>query len=778
MNESYKIIAEFIDKASPAVKELAQNISEFTKGVVEGAAAELKLMEQNEKLEKSAKKAASPVSELEDRLKKLALQLIAVSVVINGFADAIKEADKLDDLSEKTGLTAGNLRELSYAAKIGGTSLEGLIGAMDKLSRSADKSDEEMSKQAQTFKQLGVEAANADGSLKSSEQLMLDLADAFQGIQDGPEKSAAAFRLFGSEAKNILPLLNKGSEEFKRLKEESRELSGVSEQAFTSFAAASGNLFDNIDKLGQVFSGLFTTLASELVPVFNVVLEEIIASAKEGGMLRDVMKGLGAVFSNVVAPGIKLAAIILNGFFVTLKTVGKGLGAFAAAVAAVFAGDFSGAKKILSEIPDIVAAGGQEISDFQTKMALAGHEAVKLAENVDKPKRKIGSLGTAAKQTKSELEDMVNQMRIANQSFGMDESAKQSLEAQAKFAKDIKAGIEPKRAAALLKEAQALIELNRVLREAADGQKAFEDAQVDIGRIEEQAEIYRYEASLVGKSADERERLIEKFKEEIELRKIVAGLSDDDAAKVSEQYRRAQEARAEAKKAADDAKIANELYDQSITGAQEVYAKRVEILYKMYEEGKITLADYTKLQQEEFDKLTNKMKTTADEATVFWQEAAKNMQGAMSSFFFDFMQGKMSNLGQSFKRMIDQMVANAAAAKLGDMLFGAGFQKNGQLGGLLGSVFSGASNLFGGFRENGGDVQAGKAYVVGEKRPELFVPKVPGMIVPSLDGIGGSSNNLNITVHAFDSKDVLSAMDDISRKGAKMFSRARGKYNF
>lgn len=778
MNESYKIIAEFIDKASPAVKELAHNISEFTKGLVEGAAAELKLMEQNEKLEKSAKQAASPVSELEGRLKTLALQFVAVSTVINGFVDAIKEADKLDDLSEKTGLTAGNLRELSYAAKIGGTSLEGLLGAMDKLGRSADKSDEEMSKQAQTFKQLGVEAANADGSLKSSEQLMMDLADAFQGIQDGPEKSAAAFRLFGSEAKNILPLLNKGSEEFKRLKEESRELSGVSEQAFSSFATASGNLFDNIDKLGQVFSGLFTTLASELVPVFNVMLEEIIVSAKEGGMLREVMNGVGAVFSNVVVPGIKLAAIALNGFFVTLKTVGKGLGAIGAALAAVFAGDFSGAKQILSEIPDVVAAGGKEISDFQTKMALAGHESVKLAENVDKPTRKIGSLGSTAKQTKSELQDMVNQMRIANQSFGMDESAKQSLEAQAKFAKDIKAGIDPKRAAALLKEAQALIELNRVLREAADGQKAFEDAQVDIGRIEEQAEIYRYEASLVGKSADERERLIEKFKEEIELRKIVAGLSDEDAAKVSEQYRKAQEARAEAKKAADDAKIANELYDQSITGAQEVFAKRIEILYKMYEEGKITLEDYTKLQQEEFDKLTNKMKTTADEATVFWQEAAKNMQGAMSSFFFDFMQGKMSNLGQSFKRMIDQMIANAMAAKLGDALFGAGFQKNGQLGGLLGSVFSGASNFFGGFRENGGAVQAGKAYVVGEKRPELFVPKVPGMIVPSLDGIGGSSNNLNITVHAFDSKDVLSAMDDISRKGAKMFSRARGKYNF
>lgn len=34
---------------------------------------------------------------------------------------------------------------------------------------------------------------------------------------------------------------------------------------------------------------------------------------------------------------------------------------------------------------------------------------------------------------------------------------------------------------------------------------------------------------------------------------------------------------------------------------------------------------------------------------------------------------------------------------------------------------------------------AGKAYVVGEKRPELFVPNTSGSIVPDLRGISGPS---------------------------------------
>lgn len=775
--ESFKIVAEFIDKATPAVKQLATNIAEFTKGLVEGAAAELKLMEQNRELAKSAKEAANPMNGLEDSLKGLAVQFLAVASVANAFIAAIREADTLDDLSEKTGISAGNLRELSYAAKIGGTSLEGLLGAMDKLGRSADKSDEEMSKQAQTFKQLGVEASNADGSLKSSEQLMMDLADAFSGIQDGPEKSAAAFRLFGSEAKNLLPLLNKGSGEFKRLKEESQQLSGVSEESFTAFAAASGNLFDNIDKLGQVFGGLFTTLSAELVPVLNVVIEEIISSAKEGGLLREVMNGLGAVFSNVVVPGIKLAAIALNGFFATLKIVGKGIGALAAAVVAVFQGDFAGAKQIMSDFGDDAAKVAGDVVEFQKQLALAGHEAVKLADNTEKPKRTIKSLAKAAKEVKSELQGMVDALRIANAAFGVDESVKQSMEAQLKYVKDLKAGINPARAKALLDEANAYIEMGRALREARAEQDAYEASQADIASIEQQAEIYRYEASIIGKSADERQRLIDKFKEEIDLRKIVAGLSGADAEKVAEQYRNAQKAREEAKQAASDAKIANDLYDQSLQALQDNFAKRIQILVKLYEQGKISIEDLTRIQQEEYDKLLKATQKTADEATVFWQEAAKGIQQSLQSFFFDFMQGKLSDLGSSFKRVIDQMVANALAAKLGEALFGANFQKNGQLGGLASQGMSWLASTFGGFRAGGGDVDAGRAYVVGERRPELFIPKTPGFIMPSLEGVGGGSQNLTINIQAMDNKSVLDNLDKVKRKATTLFGRASNTYN-
>ena len=56
--------------------------------------------------------------------------------------------------------------------------------------------------------------------------------------------------------------------------------------------------------------------------------------------------------------------------------------------------------------------------------------------------------------------------------------------------------------------------------------------------------------------------------------------------------------------------------------------------------------------------------------------------------------------------------------------------------------------LFGGlFRANGGPVKGNSPYIVGERGPELFVPRSSGTIVPN-DGLGGGSTNVVVNVDA------------------------------
>ena len=69
------------------------------------------------------------------------------------------------------------------------------------------------------------------------------------------------------------------------------------------------------------------------------------------------------------------------------------------------------------------------------------------------------------------------------------------------------------------------------------------------------------------------------------------------------------------------------------------------------------------------------------------------------------------------------------------------------VGGLKASTGGGFfSSLFGGFKADGGNVSAGKSYVVGERGAELFMPNRSGTIIPN-DGINSGGNTKNITVN-------------------------------
>lgn len=104
----------------------------------------------------------------------------------------------------------------------------------------------------------------------------------------------------------------------------------------------------------------------------------------------------------------------------------------------------------------------------------------------------------------------------------------------------------------------------------------------------------------------------------------------------------------------------------------------------------------------------------------------------------------------SVREMVADMMANMAQLafknSVSQLLFGAsGNASNG--GGLFGSL---GSTLFGGMREAGGPVTAGVPYVVGEKRPELFVPKQSGYIMPTVPQTSAqrSAPNINLSIDA------------------------------
>lgn len=159
--------------------------------------------------------------------------------------------------------------------------------------------------------------------------------------------------------------------------------------------------------------------------------------------------------------------------------------------------------------------------------------------------------------------------------------------------------------------------------------------------------------------------------------------------------------------------------------------------------------------QREID-LSEEKRTTLERLKLAQQgvnDAAKYLGNSAVDALEDFIFN-----GAKAEDVARRLAASLAKAALQALLLGDGplaglFGTKAGSGGGLGGLLGGLIGSFGGARAGGGPVSPGRAYLVGEKRPELFVPGSAGRIVPRVPdavmparGGGSSSTQLALTV--------------------------------
>lgn len=135
------------------------------------------------------------------------------------------------------------------------------------------------------------------------------------------------------------------------------------------------------------------------------------------------------------------------------------------------------------------------------------------------------------------------------------------------------------------------------------------------------------------------------------------------------------------------------------------------------------------------------------------QEAA---QMHLAGLFETALSGGFDDVWKQFKaqgiQALSYLLASMITGQGAGGLFGGG--GGGGVGGFLGGLMN-VFGLFNGggigggiqFRASGGPVKAGHPYIVGEKRAELFVPRVDGNIIPRVPAMGGGGG-LSVTINA------------------------------
>lgn len=129
-----------------------------------------------------------------------------------------------------------------------------------------------------------------------------------------------------------------------------------------------------------------------------------------------------------------------------------------------------------------------------------------------------------------------------------------------------------------------------------------------------------------------------------------------------------------------------------------------------------------------------------DEAMQAFQTFADGVRGVFESMFNSLFErgfkGFFGNVIQGFSRLLQQMAVQFLTSQLMNVVTRA-------LGSAFGAAFGGGEA-----RAFGGMVAANRPYLVGERGPELFVPRQSGTIQTA--GAGGGSVIVNMTVNATD----------------------------
>ena len=214
------------------------------------------------------------------------LGLQAVQGVLAFARSTINVADSMNDMSMQTGIAVETLSELDYAAKMNGASLEDVQKALTKVSVKATDAATGSKTAAVAFDVLGVSVKNADGTMRSSVDLLEDIGDSFRGISDPTVKAALAVEIFGKTGVQMIPVI----ENMRKSREEARELGGV---LGSDFATQAAEFNDNVDRMEIMLRGLSVTVLNEVLPSLSQMFNELRVGIKVFGSFGSALWNLG-----------------------------------------------------------------------------------------------------------------------------------------------------------------------------------------------------------------------------------------------------------------------------------------------------------------------------------------------------------------------------------------------------------------------------------------------------------------------------------------------------
>lgn len=608
---------------------------------------------------------------------------------------AIALADELSDISDATGISAGALNNFKNSLVDAGGKTEDFASLAAKLNQNVGDAAGGSETAQKAFQKLGVYVTDAGGRVRNTGDILRDAIAKLAAIEDPATRAAMAVDLFGKTANKLdFTKLNAANDPFKdeqiaQLAKYQAAIDGVSKSINDNLITAFGKLaigFNDYNKALDENEKRLNALG-KTTKRFNpdAPLSGPVGGRMDERRMTDQEKAFLLAEKTRKEYEAQQKALMAPYKSRERKEPAGGFGATPEAT--------------LKAAAESQKRLQQSIIDSNRNTALAGANEIQAIEI------------NAAAEIARARETIFAQERLSQ--------AQKNAEFAAK-----KKEIETK---ALNDTAKARSQLNVKIfaEEEAQRQRTLEELAAEETRINNIIEGSRL---IVEQIASQNSELAAKAKFALDT----ATMTDQERANAQALFEIEQQRLALLKQIAD---IKDLPYAERL--AKE---KAVNDLIAQRKATTVANQEATAKQQQDFSAGWGKAYRQYVENSNNSFAQAGNYFATLSRGFEDSIVKFVQTGKLSFKDLFNSLIADfarAQAAKALSGLFNMG-GGSGEGGGFL-------SSLFGGFFANGGQPPVNKPSIIGERGPELFVPRVAGTVVPNGE-FGGGTQVVNTAV--------------------------------
>ena len=252
-------------------------------------------------------------------IAKVGLAATGTAAALAIFSQRNFEAiDSLGKTASKLGVNVELLQEMRFAAEQTGIAQNTLDMALQRFIRRVGEAAKGTGEAKGALKDLGIQLKDGEGNLRSTRDILGDVADGIMNTESSSEQLRLSFKFFDSEGAALVNTLKNGK---KGLEDYAREAQSLGFILDTETVANTEKFADQINIVKRQVTGFVQYTLTSFLPVLQNIATELSAVLKSAAMDNGGFKVLGREIALSLVNALETVVITIAEVANALKSI-------------------------------------------------------------------------------------------------------------------------------------------------------------------------------------------------------------------------------------------------------------------------------------------------------------------------------------------------------------------------------------------------------------------------------------------------------------------------